>query len=266
MKDVLYQNGGPAPLYELSGERFCVPMDVPERGRSYHLYMRVKVPDFASYKKALAHLTQSRIHQRGANTSEIVVGGTEPIAEFARNHFLELSGVMAHGKPLPQEKHAAFLAARSVVAEMTGLAALSNVSRPEMELEPDSGPLVWEDESDSLEIPTEVLLGDLEKQADIVVPVTHFLRQPAESDRVSYNKVTKTRTRSENKADITWSTTNYDSIGKIYGSLALSLHGAVIDGAECAEANKAVWLPRVPLPWMAFVLAEVFNRVSSKNG
>src|SRR5262245_55351355 len=231
--------------------------------------MRLKTPDFAAYRKALNNVQQSRIHQRGANSSELQTSGQAIVAEFTRAHFLEIAGILDRsGNPLSPEKQRAFIDSVSPVAELAGLATLGCVNRPAEDIQTDqtSGALVWEDESDSVEIETEVWLADFDKLTEVSVPILHVLRQPSESDRVSYNKLSKTRTRTENKVEITWTTANYESMQKLYGNLVLALHGALIDGSECNESNKSAWTARVPLPWIAFVLSETFIRISAKNG
>lgn len=270
MKDALYYNGTPDALYELNSECFSVPVDVPDRGKSHRLYVRLQPLDFSACKKILMNATPSRVQQLGSNVIDQVSPADEPLRAVADAKILALSGLVnREGKPLDKEAQLKFLAARPAVKELIVIAAAMNIGRPSVELSGGGAvdtPLVFEEDGDTEEIDAEITIADLEKQEEVVLPIQAVLKTVTQADREAYNKVTKTRSRMEGKQQITWTTTNYESISKIFDRRVISFSGAVIDGAECTEANKELWIGRLPFTWKGWLLAESFNRVESKNG
>jgi len=257
-KDCLVSSGSPTPQIELNAECFSVPVYVDK----YVFYAKLKTLDYAAYKKMLAAITIYRSREIGKDVSTTNIIGDDAVAEIARANLIDVTGLKTRsGAPVTSENLPTHLAVR------IGRAAAGNINKPKSsEDAPVSNELVIEDEGDTEEVQTEVTLADFDKRADVVAPVLHILKAISEADRQEYRKTSKIKSRTENGVEQTWAETNYDSVSKIYDRLALAVNGAVIDGKECVEGNKAAWVSKVPLPWKSFVLNEVFNRVESKNG
>lgn len=95
------------------------------------------------------------------------------------------------------------------------------------------------------------------------VELAHAFRQPTARDGLTYESATLVR---QGQKQVRKAVHNYESLMTLYGSLVESLDGFVLGGAACTAANKGDWLPRVPLFFKLFALAQLFREVDRGNG
>lgn len=263
MTNALYYNGTPNPFYELAADEFAVPIDYITNGLAYSLFVRLKSANHEDYKRYLTGRNIAQILDTGRpNEAETTDSSYLAAREFAMNQFLELA-VFKGNAPDP-EKQKLWLMKHPELMELIGNAGAMSGSKPDIK-QADDGSSLFEDEGDTQEISTEIKLAKFEEKKEVLLTLKHQLAIPSEDDRHAYLKTSKSMTSKENKKVCTWNKINYEARGKLYDKLAQGLAGALIQGAQCVEANKADWLPRVPLTWKAIVIIEAFDRVDSKN-
>lgn len=95
------------------------------------------------------------------------------------------------------------------------------------------------------------------------VEVAHAFRQPTARDGLTYEAATLVR---QGQRQVRKVVQNYESLMTLYGSLVESLDGFVLAGAPCTAGTKADWLPRVPLFFKLYALAQLFREVERGNG
>lgn len=107
-------------------------------------------------------------------------------------------------------------------------------------------------------------MWDPNRKIKTKIRMLHTLRAETEQD---WRKWSRTGNETFNKATKeSRSSVNWWARAELYDSMVQRIDGMTINGAPCTAANKAAWLPLVPVWHKFMVIASVFDELRVKNG
>lgn len=105
---------------------------------------------------------------------------------------------------------------------------------------------------------------DRAANAPVAIAVSHQFEIESSRDFSVYDRASQRQI--EKSSGFTTMDVDYDALERLYDRTIRSVSGYAIDGEACTEANKKIWLPRLPFYHKKLALDARFEDITKKNG
>jgi hypothetical protein len=270
---IAYKKG--IPVWDISALEVAYLLRLEQKGKDYwlvpvlkqHTDLQEKAGFTYQHKQALQKSTPAMKMSTG-DEFEIAPLDEAPLREFVDEHFVRLIGTTSDDKDI----HKQYLDEHPYLKTRIFREGVQGITVREKEEEDD----FFEDGDDAVDL-FDISVGleeerevhlfqelfDPGKGKRVTVDMTHTVKDPSEKAYQTWRKASTRKFNSRKRKFITRE--NYDVLEKLYDGIVVSVSGLAIGKSDCKDANRAEWLPLVPLEHKLLVLDTLFSEIVSKN-
>lgn len=250
------------PVLDLAGNQLTYSITTPND--AFKLLVTMRMYESFEVKKFYDQVLPKSKHRTDSETQTESQDHAD-LREFVLNHFVSFSGaVLEDGREPSTEQQREWLNENQTFVERIFNLGINDVSPKIIAESEHNGPAVLVLGPKEHRVPLEYRLYSHTRK---VVETIHFdavLERLTQSDRHQYDKATTVISNKRRRE--TFFEGNWDVIEQLCNHKLKRLEGdVVIDGQPCNEANREVWLKRLPLIPKIYIMSQVIQSIELKN-